>query len=169
MHIELKFDWNEIVNKKDDSGKLDVPALILLLLKEGRIAGKTKLQKEVFLAWNEVLGKEFAEDPEFRPHHFGPFSELVQNVHLNLKYEGKVKVASKGEGHMTSYITKNGIGQLEQALSNVHIPEEKMELLRRKKADWDEWTTKGIMRYIYRNYKEYEKKAKIRELIWESP
>ena len=159
--------WNELLQQKNKERLLDVQDLILLVLREGKIAGKTKLQKEVYLTWKEVLNEKYSVDPAFHPYQFGPFSELVDSMHRTLKLSGKVRIVSKGEGHMTTSILSNGRKQIEIKLAEIELPEGTLDLLKRKKADWDEWTTKGIERYIYRNYPIFRKYTRARELLWE--
>lgn len=150
-----------------NSGRLSVPGLVLLILDIGPIKGKTKLQKEVFLTWHEILGKEFAIDPIFHPDQFGPYSQLVVDSQSLLKSEKQIRVIPKGEGHQTFVISQKGRASLKEELASANISNDHIRTLKEKKTDWDEWTAKGIMRYIYRNYPYYAIKARIKELKWE--
>ena len=141
--------------------------MILLLLDLGPIRGRTKLQKEVFLAWNEVLGKRYALDPIFHPDQFGPYSQLVVDSQVFLRSKNEIRVVPLGEGHQTYVISEKGKLALNNAIKYTDIPVDLLVKLSAKKVDWDEWTAKGIMRYIYRNYPEYAIKARIKELKWE--
>lgn len=153
--------------KKFNGGRLTVPGMILLLLDFGAIRGRTKLQKEVFLAWNEVFGERYALDPIFHPDQFGPYSQLVVDSQVFLRSKNEIRVVPMGEGHQTYVISKKGKLALEDAIKDTNIPEYLLARLSAKKIDWDEWTAKGIIRYIYRNYPEYAIKARIKELKWE--
>lgn len=167
MQVEIKFDWTKMKSENFNSGRLTVPGLVLLILDVGPIRGRTKLQKEVFLAWNEVLGKEFAIDPIFHPDQFGPYSQLVVDSQAILKSKHEIRVIPKGEGHQTFVISQKGKVALKEELAHSNIPSNLIRTLKEKKTDWDEWTAKGIMRYIYRNYPYYGIKARIKELKWE--
>ena len=153
--------------EKFNSGRLTVSGLILLILNNGPIMGKTKLQKEVFLAWNEVFGEKYAIDPIFHPDQFGPYSQLVLDSQALLKTKHDIRVIPRGEGHQTYVISSKGKSTLSDELMYTKIPSDLQTQLSTKKADWDEWTTKGIMRYIYREYPYYAIKARIKELKWE--
>ena len=167
MHVEIRFDWTKMKSENFNSGRLTVPGLVLLILDVGPINGRTKLQKEVFLAWNEVFGREFAIDPIFHPDQFGPYSQLVVDSQAFLKSKQEIRVIPKGEGHQTFIISPKGRSTLKEELAHSDIPQELFRTLKDKKTDWDEWTAKGIMRYIYRNYPDYGIKARIKELKWE--
>ncbi len=167
LRVELKFDWEEMREQHFNSGRLTVPGLVLLILDVGPIRGRTKLQKEVFLAWNEVFGEKYAIDPIFHPDQFGPYSQLVLDSQAMLKSKQDIRVVPRGEGHQTYVISNKGRATLTEELKHADIPEVLLGQLSDKKADWDEWTAKGIMRYIYRNYPYYAIKARIKELKWE--
>lgn len=79
--------------------KLEVDDLIVLLLGapassprlQGRIEGITRLEKLVFLLFREQeLGKALSEDPDFRPHNFGPFSPKVYQAVADLSSYGLI-------------------------------------------------------------------------------
>jgi uncharacterized protein YwgA len=167
LQIEIKFDWDKMKQENFNSRRLTVPGLILLILYIGPIRGRTKLQKEVFLAWHEVFGEYFAIDPIFHPDQFGPYSQLVVDTQAFLKSKNEIRVISRGEGHQTFVISEKGKSTLKKELVHSDMPEKLIRTLKEKKTDWDEWTAKGIMRYIYRNYPYYGIKARIKELKWE--
>ena len=41
-----------------------------------------------------------------------------------------------------------------------------LETLKKKKSDWDELTTKGIMKLVYRKYPEYTTQSEVPYLKW---
>lgn len=110
---------------------------------------------------------DYAVDPIFHPDQFGPYSQLVVDSQTLLRSRQEIRVAPRGEGHQTFVISQKGRNSLKEELLNANIPQELFGLLAEKKADWDEWTAKGIMRYIYRNYPYFSIKARIKELKWE--
>lgn len=154
-------------NENFNSGRLSVPGLVLLILDVGPIKGRTKLQKEVFLAWNEIFSKEIVMNPMFHPNQFGPYSQLVVDSQVILKSKDEIRVIPQGEGHQSFVISQKGKATLKEELAHSNIPSNLIEKLKERKTDWDEWTAKGIMRYIYRNYPYYGIKARIKELKWE--
>ncbi|MCL6450477.1 MAG: hypothetical protein K6T75_04185 [Acetobacteraceae bacterium] len=97
----------------EDEG-LDVTDLILLLLHahahsaQGRIPpeihGSTRLQKLLFLAVNEMPGPsglgDVAKSLGFRPYHYGPFSERVEDSVAFLESMKLVEVTRVGRGSL---------------------------------------------------------------------
>jgi uncharacterized protein YwgA len=162
--LELKFDWDKI-KKKNTEGKLKIDELILLILNEGKVSGKTKLQKEVFLAWKEII-KDHLVDPLFHPDYYGPYSDLIEDAIEQLKLEGYIKTAAIGEGHATYFITEKGKKKVREILENKKFISKFMQILKEKKIDWDEWSSKGILIYVYRKYPEYTTKTRVPELKW---
>lgn len=154
-------------HEKLNNERLTIPGLILLILDTGPIRGRTKLQKEVFLAWNEILGERYATDPIFHPDYFGPYSQLIVDSQAFLRSNNDIKVLPHGEGHQTFVISDKGRITLKEELEQTRIPSSLLSKLSYKKADWDEWTSSGIIMYIYRNYPYYATKSKVRELKWE--
>ncbi len=167
MQIDLKFDWEKIKRENFSSRRLTVSSLVLLILDIGPVRGRTKLQKEVFLAWKEVFGTEYAIDPIFHPDQFGPYSQLVVDSQSMLRENQDIKVIPVGEGHQTFVISRKGKESLREEMETLNIPNNLIRTLRERKIDWDEWTAKGIMRYIYRNYPYFAVNARIKELKWE--
>ena len=167
MSIKIEFDWNKIKKERYGGNKLTIPDLIMVILSNVPIRGKIKLQKEVFLAWKEVFTENYVTDPLFHPDQFGPYSQLVSDSQEILKMESYIKVISQGEGHQTFVISQKGKLNLQENHIINKIPIELFRNLTLKKIDWDEWTSKGIMTYIYRNYPYYAIRAKIKELTWE--
>lgn len=165
--VKVNFDWTEIESEKQSIHKLKADELILLVLKNGKVSGKTKLQKEVFLAWKEVFGMEYVRDPLYHADQFGPYSKLVHDVEKKLKSEKIISISPKGEGHSTYLISESGRERINNIMSNRPIPKEKLKLLEDKKADWDEWSVRGIMVYVYRNYPEYTTSSRVPVLKWE--
>ena len=41
-----------------------------------------------------------------------------------------------------------------------------LDKLKIKKLDWDEWNTRAIMKFIYRNYPEYTTQTEVPSLRW---
>ncbi|MGC8622310.1 MAG: hypothetical protein ACP5U0_10385, partial [Caldisphaera sp.] len=73
---------------------------------------------------------------------------------------------SMGEGHNTYYITKKGRNLVAEILKKKKFVREFIPIIKEKKADWDEWSSKGILIYIYRKYPEYTTKTRVPELRW---
>lgn len=165
MPIEILFDW-EKVKKSLDGNKLHADDIILLLLDAGKTTGKTILQKEVFLASKEVF-RDLSGDLLYHPDQYGPYSKVVEDTTRILKYERKITVTSKGDGHSTYFIEERGKEQVKEICLRKNIPESKLAELKERKANWDEWNMAGIIRYVYRNYPEYATMTRVPMLKWE--
>jgi|GEM_PF-1906946 len=164
MSIELLLDWEEYKEKRSLHGKLNALDIILLLLANGKTTGRTMMQKQVFLAYKEVL-KDYSEDLLYHPDKYGPFSKLVEDSLKYLRNQGLIKVINRGEGHQTYILTEEGKRKAEEISKK--LPDEIKNALKNQKISWDEWDTKGILRYVYRKYPEYTTKTKVPELKWD--
>ena len=134
--------------------RLSVPGIVLLVLNNGPIC-RTKIQMEVFLAWNEFLGNRYATDPGFIPSQTGPYSQAIAKSLIILKSNSNIRVLARGEGHQTFVISDKGKITLAKELEQINIPNNLLSQLSDKKIDWDEWTTSGITEFVRRNYPYY--------------
>ena len=64
---------------------------------------------------------------------------------------------------MRYFITPSGKRAINRKLTKLEI---NIDELKKKKLDWDEWTTRGIMKFVYRNYPEYTTKTMVPSLKW---
>ncbi len=166
LDVTLRFDWRTALLDTGTQSKLTPADVVLLLLRAGKISGRTMFQKQVFLAYHEVFGPREAIDPGFVPSMYGPFSQLVADLPAALRAAGRVGVLPRGQGHSTYVLRSLGAADV-RALGQRPLVSRRMEQLVERKARWDEWNTLGIMRYVYRNYPEYATKTMIPSLIWE--
>ena len=103
--------------------------LLLLLYAAGpsgknceTIGGKTRLQKEVFLAQKDLKDKQIKSNYYFRPYHYGPYSiELYDDVNW-LASEDIIeirKIRLEKKGIYTEYkLTNKGIKEMELKLDD---------------------------------------------------
>jgi len=152
------------MNSISYNGKLNALDIILLLLANGKTTGRTMMQKQVFLAYKEVL-KDYSEDLLYHPDRYGPFSKLVEDSLKYLRNQGLIKVINRGEGHQTYILTEEGKMKAEEISKK--LPDEIKNALKNQKISWDEWDTKGILRYVCRKYPEYAVNIEDPELKWE--
>ena len=146
---------------------------ILLLLNEGSVREKLRLQKLMFLLQKEIVerkGLKISIDQyDFTAYNYGPFSdELIDDVEF-LKDLGLINV--KKENDIEIYeITKKGrkfLADLSKRIPNftknlLQSIEREIENLRRK---WDKEPLKKLLRYVYENYPEYTEKSLIKHLL----
>ena len=166
MVLEINFNWNELLKNSEANPNLKADEVILLLLKFGKVSGRTMLQKQVFIAYKEILNNNVS-DLLFHPDQYGPYSRLITDAIAKLKFDGKIKIISRGESHSTYYITESGKEYIDQIIRKKRINNIIIKKLQEKKKDWDEWATDGIIQYVYRNYPEYATKTKVPRLKWE--
>jgi len=164
--VKLQFKWDQVRLDPRGRRRLSPSEQLLLLLDVGRISGRTMLQKQVFLAFHQVFGPRLASDPGFRPDRFGPFSQIVADLPFALRASGLVNIQSKGEGHSTYVLAPQG-RSVARDVRGFDLPESVIALLHEKKASWDEWTTEGALRYVYRNFPRYAVKTVRPDLKWE--
>jgi uncharacterized protein YwgA len=152
------------MNSISSNGKLNALDIILLLLANGKTAGRTMMQEQVFLAYKEVL-RDYSQDLLYYPDEFGPFSKLVEDSLRYLRNQGLIKVLNRGEGHQTYLLTEEGKSKAEEISRK--LPDQMINTLKNQKISWDEWDTKGILRYICRKYPEYATNIVLPELRWD--
>ena len=120
------------------------------------------MQKQVFLTWKEVFN-DIAVDPAFFPWKYGAFSKVVEDMLRALENQRLISVNKRrGEGSLF-LITERGRDKIKGRLSKVGV---ELEELKKKKIDWDEWSSGGTLRYIYRNYPQYTSKTEVPLLKW---
>jgi uncharacterized protein YwgA len=160
--LEFSFDTKNKKIYQKTKPQLLSSDLILMLLSVSPIKGNTKLQKQVFLAWKEIFGDIICE-LGFFPYRYGAYSRLIEDASKILLIEGKMKIEKrKGEGSMY-FITKSGKITIKRKMKNLEL---RMRDLPERKIDWDDWSPKGILRYVYRKYPEYTTKTKVPSLKW---
>lgn len=166
---QFKFEETYVKEKNNLLGT----DIILLLLSISPIKGKTKLQKEVFLTWKEFLDKQIDELGYF-PYKYGAYSRLIDDATKALFIQNKISMKKrKGEGSVYSITSKgkqslmNDMKKRQSSHSKlVKIKNKYKEKLEDQKIDWDDWSPKGILRYVYRNFPEYTTKTRVPSLKW---
>jgi len=166
VSVRLGFDWPGVRPGEFKGRRISPAQLVLLLLDAGRVSGRTTFQKQVFLSYREVFGTRAVIDPGFRPDRFGPYSQLVADLPPLLRAGGWIRIQARGEGRSTYAISPRGVDDVSTLLRDRSL-EDRFKVLLQKKASWDEWSTKGILHYVYRNYPEFATRTAIPSMIWE--
>lgn len=149
---EIKFVDLQI-EEKDKHVLIPEDSIILLLYarRERAIMGRTVMQKELFLMYNEILTKkEFAElrrvDPNFVPYKFGPFSFKMSSALASLIFRGKV--AKSGVKNWEKfYITEDGKHLAIELMSTFpnELVSNLLETLYTKRKGWDQLGRRGLI------------------------
>lgn len=134
-------------------------ALILLLLDANdaqEIKGKTWLQKEMFLVVHNVP-EEVAEEAQYEPHHYGPYSETIDSELDALRMMGLVEINDK--------IKLRPSGQaLAKRLKNM-VSKDFLDLLSEIKRELNDLSEDELLAYIYFTFPEMTVESRAIERI----
>ncbi len=144
--------YKAIIRPDTSNAKLSVSDLVLVVLYNGSVAGKIKMQNEMFLAY-EIMKKNVEYDPIFRySTEIGYYSQFILNAINYLAIKNKIIKIGKGQGHQSYVITAEGVDYINLLMKDNLIPKNRFQKLKTAKQSWDEWDTIGILNYIRRNY-----------------
>jgi uncharacterized protein YwgA len=122
------------------------------------IRGRTRLQKEVFLAQKALGDRGIRRKYGFMPYHYGPFSrQLYFDVNL-LKKQGLVNETVRLEEEKGVYrefsLTNQGIDEVRNLLQ---IPKflEIYKIVAKIKKDYDGMQLRDLVDLTHREYPEY--------------
>lgn len=134
---------------------------VLMLLYISPIKGATIFQKQIFLAWKTIFAQQ-SHDLGFYPYKFGAYSTTVADSIKILENSRLIRI--KNEKRSVHYFaTPLGKRDIAKRLKKMNINLDELKL---KKLDWDEWSTRAIMKFVYRNYPEYTTQTEVPSLKW---
>lgn len=148
--------------------ELTVEELILLLLGLANkpINGRTVMQKEIFLLYQEIKDKVKVVDPEYVPYKYGPFSFKVARILEIMEMKNLLRVSNRRSKLRTKYeLTPEGKELANKLLSYLSkkLGRDMIEYLTRKRIGWDQLGHHGILRYVYQNYSKWIDKSEIKD------
>lgn len=142
----------------------DKRALVLSLLdadEDGRISGRTRLQKLVFLAQKEFddpLGSEF----EFYPYHYGPFSKELLDIVEDLEEKGYISEKQvdlpRGEKYIYD-LEEDGEQALEDYIDDNPGSKDIEERAERVESHFNNISVSRLLEYVYNQYESYTEKS----------
>ena len=147
---------------EDRLSRVDI--LLMLLLAGGTnntenepIVGKTRLQKELFLAQKVLKDHHISRPYSFRPYHYGPFCKDVYNDIEWLKSEGLVE--EKREESVAGIVrvfrlTQSGLDQTRD-LIRLQDLEDSFRLIRGIKKEYNSMSVIDLVELTHREYPEY--------------
>lgn len=148
---------DELIPKEKVDFKYTLSDAILFLLYSDRkpIKGKTKQQKEVFLALKLVLDKIPIQPVHFKKHRFGPYSEEVEHTIDQLVFSNNLKVSGgdKRSNQFSINISPNGMNFIKDKFNE--LPTMVQEKLKKSREEWDTHTPEGILNVVYTHFPEY--------------
>ncbi|MGA2973522.1 MAG: hypothetical protein ABSE39_13000 [Candidatus Bathyarchaeia archaeon] len=132
----------------------DVILLLLYAQQDKAIYGRISLMKEVFLLINEVIGENRVQPPKYVPQRFGMYSYFVANTVSNLEYAGFIIRKGKKNTKTESFcISEKGVKYAAEIFQN--LPTAMQQKIKESRKGWDQWGREGLLRYVYREYKDY--------------
>ena len=138
--------------------------LFLLYAKRRPIKGRTKQQKEVFLAMKLVFNNLPVQPVYFKKHHFGPYSEEVGSAIDQLVFSNHLKISGKKSSNdFAIMISPAGMNHIKNKFNK--LPEEIKNDLEHKREQWDTHTPAGILNVVYTHFPEYLEKSRLQETL----
>ena len=122
------------------------------------INGKTRLQKEVFLAQKALSDKGIKRKYGFMPYHYGPFSrQLYFDINL-LKKQGTVDEVTQLQDesglHREFRLTNRGIAEVTALLRDKKLLEIYM-IVESVKREYDNMQLRDLVDLTHEKYPEY--------------
>ena len=142
--------------------------LLLLLLADGNkeenepIEGKTRLQKQLFLAQKSLSEHKIEKPYSFRPYLYGPYcTDIYSDINL-LEKEGVVKeeeIADPYCGIVRVFrLTTQGINEAKNLIKNDAIKEQ-YEIVRVVKKEYNCMSVVDLVDFTHKAFKDYAKNA----------
>lgn len=120
--------------------------ILELLSKLGKIEGRTKLQKIVFLGQMELGLPEIFK---FDKYHYGPYSWDLTETIEDLITTGYIKEEKEQRGDFITYVYRlSDFSFPDVEIPSGYIPEDKVEILK----NLSELPRSAIIEYVYRKY-----------------
>jgi len=156
-----------ILKPRPEMDRMNRTDLLLLLLYAAgptekyceTIGGKTRLQKEVFLAQKGLRDNNIKSNYYFRPYHYGPYSiELYDDVNWLIS-EGIIeirKIRLEKRGIYTEYkLTSKGITEMEQKIDDPNL-KKSFEIISGIKKQYNRMNIVSLVEYTHNKYPEYD-------------
>lgn len=142
--------------------------LLILYADNGTaIKGKLRLEKMVFLLDQTIRSKRLHIADrlyDFRAYSFGPFSEEVYDD-IELLKDLNLAEISGSEEDPTYQITDKGKNLVEKMIQQGVIPSSLLSEVENIKRKWNRANLYSLLKYIYKNYREFTQKSLIRDKI----
>lgn len=144
---------------------ISVPDMILSTIGDkSKLYGNTRLQKGIFIAINEKLGKKYTvEECNFVPYRFGPYSFKIAELTSALISAGYVSYSGKkNTNNQAFFLTKQGKARFKTISRQ---KPEFVKIMSKLKMEIDEFNIPGLLRYIYNNenYEKYLDRSAVKE------
>lgn len=155
---------DQLIKDKNVNFTYTLSDVILFLLYANRkpIRGKTKQQKEVFLALELVLNKLQIQPIHFKEHNFGPYSEEVDNTIDQLVFSNNLLVTGKKiSKDFTIEISHNGMKRIKDKFDG--LPDDIKKDLALKREQWDTHTHSGILNVVYTHFQKYRERSVLKK------
>lgn len=140
--------------------------ILFYALKDSPIAGRTSLQKQVFLMMVEFAQKENipTENIGFYGYKYGPYDDRIADALECMIDDGFViKNGRKGSSKETLYLTEEGIDRAKKSFDKL-TEEQKTKVIESRK-EYQMWGREGLLKYVYSNYDEYTHESNVRNTV----
>jgi len=139
--------------------------LVLLYSQNNKpIYGRTMLIKQLFLLYNEVFIKFKninCQKPNFVPYDFGPYSFKSMQILDDLRFSKVILVDGRKNSKKESFrLSQAGIKRAKEKFD--YLPDSLQQEIVDKRIGWDQWGTRGILKYVYERYPEMKVNSKIK-------
>jgi uncharacterized protein YwgA len=162
---DLQNHYPEFLSKKNIVLVRDVILLLLSIIPDKPIFGRTMVMKQIFLTYEEIFNKQEiqVQNPKFVPYDYGPYSFLVTQIISDLSFSGFIIVNGKKNSNKESFsLNPKYQSEIENIIKK--IPPELLTEIKEKRIGWDQFNTQGILNYVYDNFPNMKEKSKVKNL-----
>lgn len=154
----------DLIEQESKMSRFD---FILMVLKnaaskssETEIRGKTRLQKLVFLAQDDLKNRGYSSKYAFRPYYYGPFNrQLYTDIEwLNMNDLIEVKSDFTPMGYISQYkITKKGLEEIQEIIQKNNFYEIE-DTINNSLKKYQEYSIGELVEYVHNEYEKYKLK-----------
>jgi len=151
----------------ENDSKLSRFDFLLMILKNsisnnipGEIVGKTRLQKYIFLAQNNLINSGYKAKYAFRPYYYGPFNrQLYTDIEwLRMNNLIEIKSVLNFDGCISKYtMTEKGIKLITKMIQKYGF-EEIDKIINNALEEYHHYPISSLVEYVHEKYSEYDLK-----------
>lgn len=141
------------------------PLVLLYSMHNGEIKGRTRLEKLIFAIQKRLIEDMkwgiTANNYDFRPFNFGPFTEEVFDDVESLKLLSLVNIEEEGDEQIYS-LTSKGTVVVENLIAQKRLTPEFLSEIRKIAKNLGELTLEKLVEKVYKEYPEYASNSLIK-------
>lgn len=152
-------DYQKAVNAFQDItpekiGPEEIILLLLGIIPDKPIKGKTMLIKQIFLTEKDIFDND-VQELKYIAHKFGPHSFMIDNMLRNMEFIGMIKKTKNNYS-----ITEKGLIGFNKIKQ--HLDLNKLNKLKHYRIAWDELGMDRVLNLVYTKYPKYTNKSIIK-------